>query len=123
MKTILGMCAVILVAGGFLLWRSMQLPTLSGTFTGAPEVQVAALIEKPKDYLDKTVTIKGQVLQQCKAMGCFFFFAVGEKQLRVDLEKIAMNAPMREGHVARVEGQMMPFGDGYQLVASAVEFQ
>jgi hypothetical protein len=123
MKTILGMCAVILLAGGFLLWKSTQLPTLSGTFTGAPEVEVSALIDTPKNYLDKTVLIRGQVLQQCKAMGCFFFFSAGEKQLRVDLEKIAMNAPMREGHVARVEGQMMPFGDGYQLVASAVEFQ
>lgn len=123
MKTILGMCAAILAVGGFLLWRSMQLPTVAGTFIGAPETEVAVLIDRPKDFVKKTVLIRGQVLQQCKAMGCFFFFSVGEKQLRVDLEQIAMNAPMREGHMARVEGTMMPFGDGYQLVATAVEFQ
>jgi len=47
----------------------------------------------------------------------------GEKTLRVDLEKIAMNAPMREGRPARVEGHMVPYGDGYQLFASAIEFR
>jgi hypothetical protein len=30
---------------------------------------------------------------------------------------------MREGHVARVEGRMAPFGNGYQLLATAVEFE
>ena len=123
MKTIFGMCAVILAVGGYFLWKSMQLPTVSGTFIGAPRTEVALLVAKPKEYLEKTVLIEGQVLQQCKAMGCFFFFQVGDQQLRVDLEQIAMNAPMREGHVAKVEGHMVPFGNGYQLLATAVEFQ
>jgi hypothetical protein len=123
MKTIFGMCAVILAVGGFFLWRTMRLRLVSGTFTGAPRTEVALLVERPTEYVDKTVLIEGQVLRQCKAMGCFFFFQVGEKQLRVDLEQIAMNAPMREGHVARVEGRMTPFGNGYQLLATAVEFE
>jgi hypothetical protein len=101
----------------------MQLPTRAGDFTGAPKTEVIALIERPKEYLKKTVQVEGEVQHQCKAMGCFFFFSVGDKQLRVDLEQIAMNAPMREGRPARVEGQMVPFADGYQLLASAVEFQ
>jgi hypothetical protein len=99
MKTIFGMCAVILAVGGFFLWRSMQFSLVSGTFIGAPRTEVAVL------------------------MGCFFFFQAGEKQLRVDLEQIAMNAPMREGRVAKVEGHMVPFGNGYQLLATAVEFE
>ncbi len=56
-------------------------------------------------------------------MGCFFFFHEGDKQLRVDIEQIAMNAPRREGRPARIEGQLVPFGDGYQLSAIAVEFK
>ena len=123
MRTILTLCAAILVIGGVLIWRSMQLPTLAGEFAGAPKTQVADLIDRPKDFLNKTVAIEGKISQQCKSMGCYFFFKVGEKELRVDLEQIAMNAPMREGRPAKVEGQMMPYGDGYQLVASAVEFQ
>ncbi len=123
MKTILAICAAILAIGGFVLWRSLQLPTLSGSFTGAPKAAVIDLIERPKDFLNKTVLIEGEIREQCKSMGCFFFFHVRDKQLRVDLEPIAMNAPRREGRPARVEGQLVPFGDGYQLSASAVEFK
>ena len=123
MRTIFGLCAAILLIGGFLLWRSMQLPTVAGSFSGSPKVAVLDLIERPKDFLNKTVLIEGRITEQCKTMGCYFFFEVNGRQLRVDLEQIAMNAPMREGRLARVEGQMMPFGDGYQLQASAVEFK
>jgi hypothetical protein len=123
MKTILALCVAILAIGGFLLWRSMQLPTLFGAFTGAPRTAVIDLIERPKDYLNKTVLIEGQIREQCKAMGCFFFFHEGDKQLRVDIEQIAMNAPRREGRPARIEGQLVSFGDGYQLSATAVEFK
>lgn len=123
MKTILVICAAILLGGGVMIWRSMTVPSVLGRFASAPKTKVADLIERPKDFLNKTVSIEGKISQQCKAMGCFFFFAVGEKQLRVDLEQIAMNAPMREGRMAKVEGQMMPYGDGYQFVASAVEFE
>ncbi len=123
MRTILGLCAAILAIGGVLIWKSMQLPTLAGAFTGAPKTDISVLIERPKDFLNKTVLVEGEVRNQCKTMGCYFFFSAADKQLRVDLEPIAMNAPMREGRPARVEGQMMPYGDGYQLVASAVEFK
>jgi hypothetical protein len=55
-------------------------------------------------------------------MGCFFFFHSGKQSLRVDLQEVAMTAPMREGRRARVEGQLVPYGDGFQFYASAVEF-
>lgn len=123
MRTILGLCALILAFGAFFLWRATREPTLYGGFTGAPPTAVSDLIERPADFLDKTVLIQGEVRQQCKTMGCFFFFHSGDKMLRVDLEQIAMNAPMREGRPARVEGQLVPFDHSYQLVASAIEFQ
>ena len=123
MKTILVLCVAILAIGGVLIWRSMKQPEVVGTFISAPKTEVGDLIERPKEFLNKTVSIKGKISQQCKAMGCFFFFAAGDKQLRIDLEPIAMTAPMREGRMAKVEGQIMPHGDGYQLVASAVEFE
>ena len=123
MRTILILCAAILLTGGVFVWRSTRSSTVIGSFTSAPQANVTDLIERPKDFLNKTVSIKGQISQQCKAMGCYFFFTAGDKQLRVDLEQIAMNAPMREGRPAHVEGQMMPYQDIYQLVASAVEFE
>ncbi len=123
MRTIFTICGLILLAGGFLLWRSLQMPTLYGTFTGAPSVVANTLIEHPKDFLGKTLTVESMISEQCKTMGCFFFFRAGKTILRVELQQLAMRAPMREGRPARVEGQIVPYGDGYQLFASAVEFK
>ncbi len=123
MKTILVLCAAILVAGGALLYRYARLPNLFGEFGGAPTARVIDLIERPKDYLKQTVAIEGVISKQCTSMGCFFFFYEGDKMLRVDLQEVAMNAPRKNGHRARVEGRMVPYGDGYQFYASAVEFK
>jgi len=122
MKKIFTLCAIILVAGGILLWRATQLPTFYGTFAGAPQASVIELVEHPKAYVSKTVTVEEVIRQQCRSMGCFFFFRQGNTELRVELKDIAMTAPMREGKKARVEGQIVPYGDGYQLLATAVRF-
>jgi len=123
MRMILGLCAVTLVVGTTLIWNATRLPSHFGAFSGAPKAGVADLIDTPKDFLHKTVAIEGTVREQCTTMGCFFFFKSGKKMLRVDLQEIAMDAPRRNGHTARVEGQIVPYGDGYQFVASAVEFE
>lgn len=122
MKKILFLCAVTLVVATVLIWRAVAKPSHFGTFTGAPRVEVAALVEHPKDFLGRTVSVQGTITEQCKAMGCYFKFRDGEKSLRVDLQDIAMTAPMHENKPARVEGQLLPYGDAYQLVATAVEF-
>ena len=123
MRTIFILCAVVLVGGGVWIYQSTRMPNLYGTFTGAPKAEVKDLIAKPKDFLKKTVAIEGVVREQCESMGCYFYVHEGEKTLRVDLETIAMNAPRKNGHTARVEGQMVKYGDGYQLSATAIEFK
>jgi len=123
MKAILAICALTLVVASVLIWRTVRLPTHYGEFTGAPKAEVADLVQRPKDFLHKTVSIEGQVRNQCTTMGCYFFFLSGKNMLRIELADIAMNAPRRNGHSARVEGQIVPYGDGYQFLASAVEFE
>jgi hypothetical protein len=123
MKTILAMCALILASGGYFLWRSTQLPTKYGQFMGAQQVAVADVLSRPNEFLGKTVSMEGRVTEQCKSMGCFFFFPSENGKLRVELKDIAMTAPMREGRPARVEGQIVTYSDGYQLYATAVEFE
>ena len=123
MRTILVLCGLTLVVGAALIWKAMRLPYHYGAFTGAPKADVAELIARPAEFLHKTVSIEGTVRQQCTTMGCFFFFLSGKNMLRVELREIAMNAPRRNGRAARVEGQIVPYGDGHQFVASAVEFQ
>src|SRR5450432_2711193 len=123
MRTIFAVCALILVGGGYWFWRSMQLPTQYGEFIGAPGASVVDIVDRPKDFVGKTVSVRGKVSEQCKTMGCYFFFPTPKGALRVELKDIAMDAPMREGRPAHVEGQIMPYGDGYELYASAVEFE
>src|SRR6266853_1014868 len=115
MRTILVLCALTLVLGSALVWKAMRLPSHYGAFTGAPKAEVADLVGRPKEFLHKTVTIEGTVRQQCTTMGCYFFFFSGKNMLRVELQEIAMNAPRRNGHLARVEGQIVPFDGGHQV--------
>lgn len=123
MKAILVLCALALVTGGWFVWHGLRQPNVFGTFTGAEHVDTSELAAKPESFLHKTVSIEGQIRQQCEAMGCFFYFFSGKSSLRVDLQDIAMTAPRRNGRQARVEGQIVPYGDGYQFVASGVEFR
>jgi len=123
MKTIFALCALTAVVAAALIWNATRLPSHFGDFIGASKADVADLIDRPTEFLHKTVALKGTVREQCTTMGCYFFFLSGKKMLRVDLQEIAMNAPRRNGHPARVEGQIIPYGDGYQFVASAVEFE
>ena len=123
MRTILTLCALILAAGAYFGWRATRLPTQYGTFIGATKAETADLIERPKEFLGKAVSVEGTVREQCTSMGCYFFMPAGAKMLRIELKEIAMTAPRREGHRARAEGQLVPFENGYQLLASAVEFQ
>jgi hypothetical protein len=102
----------------------MSMPSTYGEFTGAPKVEVLEVINKPEAFLKKTVAIEGEITKQCTSMGCYFFFAVGDKELRVDLADVAMNAPKgKNGRRARVEGRSAPYDHAYQFMASAVEFQ
>ena len=123
MRTILTIAALILIAGGVLVWNATRLPDKFGDFTGAPQADVADVVARPQQYLHKTVLLEGEVRKQCTTMGCYFFFPAGRHYLRVDLADVAMNAPRREGHHARVEGQVVPYNDAYQFWASAVEFK
>src|SRR5689334_5958776 len=122
MKKIFVLCALTLVAIGALVWRATARPSRFGAFTGAPKIDVAAVIAEPKAYSGKTLAVEGVITEQCKTMGCFFFFRSGNQSLRIDLQEVAMTAPMHEGRRARVEGQLVPYGDGFQLWATAVEF-
>lgn len=123
MRKILLLCALTVVISSVFTWRTVTRTATFGTFTGAPAASVASVIADPQSYLVKTVQVEGVISEQCKSMGCFFFFKSGKEQLRVDLQDVAMTAPMREGRKARAEGRTVPYNGGYQFFASAVEFE
>ncbi|HTS64898.1 MAG TPA: hypothetical protein VMH28_22900 [Candidatus Acidoferrales bacterium] len=123
MKKIFTLCALTAVIAAALIWRAAARPARFGAFSGAPRAEVASLIANPQANLNRTVEIEGVITEQCKAMGCYFFFQSGKGALRVDLQEVAMTAPMREGRRARVQGQIVPYNTGYEFFASAVEFE
>ena len=123
MKKILALCTLTIVAVTLLVWRAVAKPSRYGTFTGAPKAEIAKVVADPKGFLGRTIQLEGTVTEQCKSMGCYFFFRSGNETLRVDVQEVAMTAPMREGKISRVEGQVVPYNDGYQFYASAVEFR
>jgi hypothetical protein len=106
MRTIFAICAVILLIGGVFVWRAMQLPDRFGEFAGGKEVAVEELIARPQEFTGRMLLVRGTVREQCKTMGCYFFFPASNGKLRVELKDIAMDAPMREGRPARVEGRL-----------------
>jgi len=123
-RNILILCGIVLVAGGVWLAKALRTPTVYGTFAGAPRVETADVLSKPEDFLHKTIGLEDVIRNQCTTMGCYFFFQSGDKILRVELAEIAMTAPKRRnGRKARVEGQLVPYDHGHQLVATAVEFE
>ena len=122
MKKIVLLCSVLVVAVSLVVWRAVAKPSRFGNFGGAPKAEVASVIADPKAFRGKTIQLEGVITEQCKAMGCYFFFRSGKDILRVDVQEVAMTAPMREGRMARVEGQVVPYNDGYQFYATAVEF-
>jgi len=123
MKKIIVLCTLSMLAVTLLVWRAVAKPSQFGKFTGAPKAEVARVIADPKAFLGKTIQLESTVTEQCKSMGCFFFFRSGKDTLRVDVQEVAMTAPIRDGHISRVEGQVVPYNDGYQFYATAVEFQ
>lgn len=123
MRTILIACGLIAVAVIAWMYFGLRAPNhYGGTFTNAPKVRVSELLERPSDFLGKQVTIEGKVEDQCPTTGCFFYFSSGQKKLRIELGDLAQKIPKRPGAPVTVEGQLVPFGNSYQFLGTAVEF-
>ena len=124
MRTILIMCAVILVLGlGYLGWR-FSLPDHHGrAFTGARTVQISEIAANPESFTNGEIHIKGKIVRQCPAAGCWFFLDDGNrKQLRVEMGDVTPQLPQNIGSFATVEGRVVKLGDEYFLAGEGVEF-
>ncbi len=77
MRKIFVLCILTAMVATAMVWRALGKPSRFGTFTTAPKAGVATLIADPQAFLGKPVEIEGTITEQCKAMGCFFFFHSG----------------------------------------------
>lgn len=125
MKTILVLCGLILA--GAIAWLVVARPWVrhyGSEFRGLAPVPVATLLDKPAEYLKKDVRIEGRVGRMCPQCGCWFVVmdAAG-RELRVSSGDSAGCLPFRPGKTATAEGQLIPYGTGYQFIAESVEFR
>lgn len=129
MKTILTLCAVILVGAiAALAWKSISSEDHFGKpFAGLSTADIPDIVAKPDAYLGKPVAVHGVLKRQCPATGCWFFLAdpadPTAKQLKVEMGDTTPKLPKRMGRTARVEGQLIKFGDGYEFIGVAVTFE
>ncbi|MDD4870701.1 MAG: hypothetical protein PHR77_09075 [Kiritimatiellae bacterium] len=124
MRGILIMCAAILVlALGYLGWRFSQPDHHGRAFTGARETQIGEIATNPAGFTNGEFRIKGKIVRQCPASGCWFFLEDGNrKQLRVEMGDVTPQLPQNIGSFATVEGRIVKVGDEYQFAGEGVEF-
>lgn len=124
MKPILILCSVVLAAGAAWFFAANRGPDHHGQkFRSFPRVEIAALVDRPADYVRKEARIEGTLVKQCPSTGCWFFLAdAGGKQVKVEMGDTTPRLPSRIGKRAAVEGQLIRFGDGYEFIGTAVEF-
>ncbi len=128
MKTVLILCASILaVVVAVLAWRfTVREDHFGKPFTGPPIAAIPDIVAKPEAYLGKPVSIHGLLKRQCPSTGCWFYLTdptdPKARELKVEMGDTTPRLPARIGKVAHVEGQLIRFGDGYELIGVAVTF-
>ncbi len=89
----------------------LTLPALADSF-GAPltiteSTTIAAIMEKPGDYLGKPLLVEGTVVSVCRSRGCWMELSDGDRgpTMKVKVRDGAMVFPMSTiGKTARVQG-------------------
>jgi hypothetical protein len=125
MKTILILCGVVLAAGLAIFFFAARgtADHHGNPFRGLPPAEIAALVDRPAEYLKKDLRIEGTLARQCPSSGCWFFLKdSGGKELKVEMGDTTPKRPQRLGKRAVVEGQLIRFGDRFEFIGTAVEF-
>ncbi len=128
MKKILALCAFILVTGMavFAWWFSNREDHFGKPFTGLPMAAIQEIVNQPDTFLSKPVSIQGKLKRQCPATGCWFFLTDPNdpkaRELKVEMGDTTPRLPSRIGKLARVEGQLIRYGKGYEFIGNAVTF-
>jgi hypothetical protein len=125
MRKILILCAAVLVVGAAaLVWYLTRPEHYGHPFQGAPAVSVKDLMDRPDDYLDRNVTVEGDITRQCPATGCWLYLRdPSGKEIRVEMGGVVPTLPQRGGKKAVVEGQFRKSGDSYEIDGKAIEFR
>lgn len=128
MKTILTLCAAIVVAAiAVFAWQfSKREDHFGKSFIGLPAAAIPEIVAKPDAFLGKQVSIQGKLMRQCPSTGCWFYVVnpadPKAQELKVEMGDTTPRLPARLGKIAHVEGQLIKYGEGYEFIGVAVTF-
>jgi starvation-inducible outer membrane lipoprotein len=83
---------------------------------------IRAIVMKPADYSDKTITIEGKIILECPAGG-WFDLQQDAALLHVDLHPTGFAIPQKVGSIVTVQGTLKIQESGPVLIGSGVEIK
>lgn len=98
-------------------------PSAIGTPVSGDVPLVCTQCLKDEQYLGQTVTIEGEVIQQCPAAGCWFRIKddIGEGFIDLSASNLTVQGE-RVGQHAKVTGKVVKKGGQMRIEAEHVEF-
>jgi cytochrome c-type biogenesis protein CcmE len=125
MRKILVLCVAVLVIGVMaLVWLFTRPEHHGRPFEGAPKASIQELTEKPGDFLDKDITVEGEVVRQCPASGCWLFVKDDSgREIRIEMGGVTPTLPQRKGKTAVVEGRLSKAGESYEIDGKGITFR
>ena len=82
--------------------------------------KVDDILRNPDAYKGKTVTIKGEILNECPT-GCWFDIKDGKVVIYVNTELAQFAIPQKTGHKALVEGKFLVEGGKPKIIGTGVK--
>lgn len=98
-------------------------PSALGSPVSGDSPLVCTQCLKDDQYVGQTVTIEGEVIQQCPATGCWFRIKDGNGEAFIDLAPAKLSVQgERVGQHAKVTGKIVKKGGKLRVEADYVEF-
>jgi uncharacterized protein YdeI (BOF family) len=84
--------------------------------------KTSAILTKPLDYDDKTVTIEGTIIRECPT-GCWFDIKEQEGIIHVDINPSGFAIPQKIGKTVMVEGKVSVRDNQPIIIGSGVQIK
>ncbi len=85
--------------------------------SNVPEITVKDAILN-ESYLNKEINLKGKIVTQCAATGCWFYLKDDTGQILVDLKPLNLGLPQRTGKTAIVNGTLIKEHTGHIIISA-----
>jgi aspartyl/asparaginyl-tRNA synthetase len=115
---------VIIAAIGVAVFRLSGPEKYGQAITDRNLTQIKDILANPKGFEGKTVTVNGQIANECST-GCWFFVQIGSGNLNiyVDTQNAGFAIPQKAGKSVLVQGTVIIKKTGPAIEAQGVEIK